>query len=105
MAAGGISRVQEFDPLTSNVVWEYHGTPEDPFWSGVRSAQQRLPNGNTLITESDRGRLLEVSPAGEIVWEYVNPDRGGPDNTYSPALMWGQRYMPEELSFLSTIPR
>ena len=105
MAAGGISRVQEFDPLTSNVVWEYHGTPEDPFWSGVRSAQQRLPNGNTLITESDRGRLLEVSPAGEVVWEYVNPDRGGPDNAYSPVLMWGQRYMPEELSFLSTIPR
>ncbi|HJP05426.1 MAG: hypothetical protein QGG67_07840 [Gammaproteobacteria bacterium] len=87
------------DSVVAQVTWARRGT-----WIGQHDPDF-LPNGNTLITESDRGRLLEVSPAGEIVWEYVNPDRGGPDNTYSPALMWGQRYMPEELSFLSTIPR
>ncbi len=101
MAAGGISRVQEFDPLTGSVVWEFHGTPQEPFWSGVRSGQQRLPNGNTLITESDRGRLLEVSSAGDIVWEYVNPETGGPDNAYRPVLTWGERYLSEELDFLN----
>ena len=42
-------------------------------YSLVRSCQQQLPNGNVLITESDRGRLLEVTRAGEIVWEYWNP--------------------------------
>ncbi|HEX9698530.1 MAG TPA: hypothetical protein VGD06_03635 [Acidobacteriota bacterium] len=32
-----------------------------------------MPNGNTLITETDRGRAIEVDAAGEIVWELVNP--------------------------------
>jgi hypothetical protein len=30
----------------------------------------RLPNGNTLITDSLNHRVLEVTPEGEIVWEY-----------------------------------
>jgi hypothetical protein len=32
-----------------------------------------LPNGNTLINEGQFGRFFEVTPAGEVVWEYVNP--------------------------------
>jgi hypothetical protein len=38
------------------------------------SNARRLPNGNTLICEGDFGRLFQVTPAGEIVWEYVNPN-------------------------------
>jgi len=34
---------------------------------------QRLPNGNTLITEGACGRIFEVTPGHEIVWEYINP--------------------------------
>jgi hypothetical protein len=33
---------------------------------------QRLANGNGLIVESDRGRVFEVTPDGEIVWTYIN---------------------------------
>lgn len=72
----GQSRVLEIDLFTHEVYWSYQGTSLDQrFDSWIRGAQQRLPNGNTLITESQRGRLLEVSPAGEIVWEFYNPDR------------------------------
>jgi hypothetical protein len=39
---------------------------------------QRLPNGNTLITESAFGRVFEVTKEGEIVWDYVNPYFGKP---------------------------
>ena len=39
-----------------------------------RGAAQRLPNGNTLITESERGRVFEVTPQKEIVWEFWNPE-------------------------------
>jgi hypothetical protein len=28
-----------------------------------------------LIVESDGDRLVEVTSAGEIVWEFLNPDR------------------------------
>jgi hypothetical protein len=40
-------------------------------------AATRLPNGNTLATESDRGRAIEVTPDGDTVWEYLNPKRAG----------------------------
>jgi hypothetical protein len=36
-----------------------------------------LPNGNTLITESDRGRAFEITRSGRVVWEYYNPARAG----------------------------
>jgi hypothetical protein len=34
----------------------------------------RLPHGNTFIAESNSGRTFEVTPEGEIVWEFLNPD-------------------------------
>src|SRR5262249_44053306 len=34
---------------------------------------RRLPNGNTFIDEGMNGRFFQVTPAGEIVWEYVSP--------------------------------
>jgi uncharacterized protein (UPF0248 family) len=30
----------------------------------------RLPNGNTLITDTLNHRVIEVTPTGEVVWEY-----------------------------------
>ena len=50
---------------------------DSKFYSHFKGAAQRLPNGNTLITESTRGRAVEVTPAGEIVWEFYNPHRAG----------------------------
>ena len=37
------------------------------------SYAQRLPNGNTLITEGDMGRVFELTPKYEMVWEYMTP--------------------------------
>lgn len=102
---GGKSRVIEFDPHTMEIVWSYTGDAKRPFYSNVRSAQERLPNGNTLITESDGGRLFEVTREGEIVWEYVNPVRGGEAQEFVPVVSWGQRIEPASLdsSFLQII--
>jgi hypothetical protein len=33
----------------------------------------RLPNGNTLITDSNSDRVLEVNEAGEVVWQTTFP--------------------------------
>ncbi len=30
----------------------------------------RLPNGNTLITDTINHRVIEITPTGEVVWEY-----------------------------------
>jgi outer membrane protein assembly factor BamB len=69
------SRVLEIDPVTLEKVWEYAltGLEVYRFFSHYVSSAQRLPNGNTLITEGADGRLFEVTTTGEIVWEYVSP--------------------------------
>jgi hypothetical protein len=71
----GFSRIVEVDPLAGGIVWEYRDAPSETFFSRSRGAAQRLPNGNTLVTESDRGRAFEVTLSGKIVWEYYAPVR------------------------------
>jgi outer membrane protein assembly factor BamB len=69
------SRVVEFNPVTYEKVWEYStpGRASYQFFSRNVSSAQRLPNGNTLITEGAEGRLFEVTSENEIVWEYMMP--------------------------------
>ena len=37
---------------------------------------ERLPNGNTLITDSKNHRVIEVTPKKEIVWTYQMEKHG-----------------------------
>ncbi len=67
------SRVIEVNPQTNDIVWEYRDTPAYNFYSAFISGAQRLANGNTLITEGLSGRIFEVTPKGEVIWEYINP--------------------------------
>jgi hypothetical protein len=64
------SRVLEINPVTLELVWSYSNAR---FFSTNISSAQRLPNGNTLITAGAGGRMFEVTPKGEIVWEYMFP--------------------------------
>jgi hypothetical protein len=76
LGAGGWSRVLEIDPLSQAIVWLYDGSDHD-FFTRTIGTNQRLPNGNTLITESESGRAFEVTPSHQIVWEYRTPNRAG----------------------------
>jgi len=69
----GFSRVIELNPLTKKIVWEYKSDPPQDFYSEHRGGSQRLPNGNTLITESNKGHVFEVTKEGRLVWEFYNP--------------------------------
>ncbi len=73
--ARATSRVLEINPVTLELVWSYTAPR---FFSTNISGAQRLPNGNTLITEGAGGRVFEVTPDGAIVWEYMNPLFAGP---------------------------
>jgi hypothetical protein len=76
----GLSKVIEFNPCTQGISWVYRGEDDDPLYTEMCGAASRLPNGNTLITESDYGRAIEVTPDGDIVWEYLNPERAGEED-------------------------
>jgi hypothetical protein len=67
------SRVIEIDPRTKQLVWSYADECVNSFYSPFMGNAQRLLNGNTHVTESATGRLFEVTPAGEVVWEYIIP--------------------------------
>ena len=68
----GFSWVKELDPITKTVEWEYKADPPEEFFSNKRGVSQRLSNGNTLITESNPGRVFEVTLSGEKVWEHYS---------------------------------
>jgi hypothetical protein len=68
------SRILEIEPVSNRIVWAYEGEPPESFFSMRRGSNQRLPNGNTLICESETGRVFEVVSDGERVWEFWNPE-------------------------------
>ncbi|MFH1501577.1 MAG: arylsulfotransferase family protein [Candidatus Eisenbacteria bacterium] len=82
----GASSSVELDPLSQEVFWRYEGSESALFYTSSCGSNQRLPNGNTLLTESDNGRAIEVTPDGAIVWEFVSPYRAGDDGEYVATL-------------------
>ena len=77
----GESFVLEIDPTTKKVVWVYDAGKE--LHSKARGSAARLPNGNTLISEDLKGRLLEVTPDKEIVWEFVGEQQSNRAQRYA----------------------
>ena len=64
------SEVLEIDPIKGEIVWRFRGTPPKLFFSEYRGSAQRLPSGNTLIAESDKGRAFVIDKEGKLVWDY-----------------------------------
>ena len=63
--------------LSRQVVWKYSSISNLVLFSPFGSSVQRLPNGNTLICATATGYLVEVTAAGDIAWEFVNPVTAG----------------------------
>jgi outer membrane protein assembly factor BamB len=93
LGAGGLSRVIEFDPGTQEIKWSYDGREYD-LYSHTIGSNQRLRNGNTLITDSDHGRAIEVTPSKRIVWEFRTPSRAGDDREFIATLFELERLEP-----------
>ncbi len=62
--------------LPASPIWSYTAPNKPDFFSFFISGAQRLANGNTFICSGKQGRFFEVTPKGEIVWEYRNPHGG-----------------------------
>ncbi len=66
-----LSENEAFGP--ESPVWSYTAPDQYSFYSAFVSGAHRMKNGNTLITSGAKGRMIEVTPEGQIVWEYWNP--------------------------------
>ena len=96
------SKIVEVDPSNNQIAWEYRGDPPISFFSYHISGAERLPNGNTLICEGAPGRIFEVTPSKEVVWEYINPflgmsggGVGGTASGYANSVFRAHRYGPD----------
>jgi hypothetical protein len=89
------SRVLEYDPQTQDFPWSYPDESGASFRTDERGMSQRLPNGNTLIVNSQGRQILEVTPDKEVVWS----------RSFSAFVTTGRRYGPDQLPFLKGGPR
>lgn len=87
-------RSSDYDPTApalgysdDSIVWRYGEAGVPGIGAGLLVSPrhaQRLPNGNTLITDSGdqtavANRVIEVTPSGEIVWQHGVPGEMGHD--------------------------
>jgi len=90
------SSIIEMNPMANSIVWRY--APDEGFFSITRGSNQKLPNGNVLITESNTGHVFEVTESKDRVWHYANPDF---TEDGERVFIWRMtRFVPEELDFL-----
>jgi len=61
-----------YDP--TSLTWTYTADSPSDMYEEAISGAQRQPNGNTLICNGTHGEFLEVTPAGETVWHYINSE-------------------------------
>lgn len=68
----GWSRIIELNPISKKIEWEYKA---DNFFTESRGYVQKTSSGNYFITESEKGRIFEITPKKEIVWEWFHPQK------------------------------
>lgn len=68
----GGSRIVALQPHTDSVEVRFPTPSSDPIYTETQGRWQQLANGNMLLTESMPGRVVEVNPSGETVWEWVH---------------------------------
>jgi len=81
------SRIIELNPLTLKIDWEYR---DKDFYTLSQGYVQKLPNGNMLITEAEKGYVFEMTPDERIVWEFYHPDKQDKTNSTDES-KWGLR--------------
>ncbi len=101
-AACGRSRILELAPTTGKIVWQYRGCDGAAFDSERRGTQEVLENGNVLIAELIRGRVLEVTRDRQpkVVWEYFNVTGEIGGKPAVGVITHAERFRPADLPFL-----
>jgi len=99
------TRLIEINPAANEIVWEYQHEPNRrketaKFFSSSWGSAQRLPNGNTFSLDCHKGRLFEVTPYGEIVWEYISPFPWGSWSKVETGIYRAFRFRYEEAPFV-----
>lgn len=85
----GGSRIVALQPHTDSVEVRFPTAQSDSFYTAAQGKWQQLSNGNMLLTESRAGRVIEVTPGGRTVWEWIIAPYS---DQYVPAVTQATRY-------------
>lgn len=66
------SRIVSLQPHTGSAEVLYPTQHSGPFFTKIMGKWQQLENGNLLLTEAQKGRVVEVGPDGRTVWEWTH---------------------------------
>ena len=83
------SRIVALQPHTDSTTVLFPTSRSEPFYTEAGGKWQMLDNGNMLLTENHSGRVVEVAPDGQTVWEWVHDD---PQGSMVPAVQEATRY-------------
>ncbi|MFC1527655.1 arylsulfotransferase family protein [Candidatus Neomarinimicrobiota bacterium] len=85
----GKTMIKKINPTTNEIKTLYPTLPDQAFYTEAGGKHQKLDNGNRLITEARAGRVFEISPEGETVWEWIQKPY---DHEFVPEVLEGTRY-------------
>lgn len=85
----GGSRIIAIQPHTDSVEVRFPTEHADPFYTASQGKWQQLSNGNMLLTESEAGRVVEVTSEGRTVWNWIKKPYS---EDYVPAVTEATRY-------------
>jgi hypothetical protein len=88
------SNLMELNPNNNEVAVIYPLKNQKAFFSHIFGSHQLLPNGNRLVVESLSGRVFEINPEGNVVWDYVEAY----DDQYASLIETAERYDSEYFS-------
>jgi len=69
----GYSYVENKSYLPEEQTWIFSTENPQDMYSRITSNVLRLPNGNTLICDSNQGHILEVTNDKNVIWDFFNP--------------------------------
>lgn len=83
--------------------WEYSAKEKGSFLADFISGAERLPGGNTLVCDGPKGRIFEVTFAGQVVWEFESPYSGDAPNPHGdpPRSIFRASFIPNDHPALS----
>ncbi|MYJ95869.1 MAG: hypothetical protein F4053_09870 [Proteobacteria bacterium] len=58
------------------LVWSWNLDTSEDYFSPFMSGWDRMPNGNTIFVNGHNKQVMEVTPAGERVLDYIVPENG-----------------------------